>query len=376
LRVAGWLAVSEFVFESYDLGRIAMSLSNGAPNTYSAEEVASLCERIRERVKTLVVEHEELTIVADEFEQVLQCDPDPLREVWALFTACADVIIQLKHMLNPTGLPLHLTADGRVITQTFEGVTTFLTDIRGFTELTHSVTREWNISVFDVLSFCYFPHVTEVLETYGCHYLNYTGDGLLVLSRARLHDGGRVLLPSIDNAVICAIALTGVTNAIAATWKSLGLTMASGRWHETGLGLAYGDVQVGDPFVPYHNYRDKCADFNASFHKAIAEHAPYFQPRNDYSRRVRTIQALSTSINRASRLQDADKDAPDHTCMMISPDVARLCPPLQGYFECVGEAMLRGIGMVEICGIRRFANYDIPAIEAECLAYHAESVGS
>ncbi len=360
-------------FEVDAKGRVMLQPDENS-NSYSADAVSELCLRIRERVQSLVVEHEELTIVADEFEQIVRHEDDPLHEVWALFTACADVMIELKHMLNPTGLPLHLTDDGRVITQTFQGVTTFLTDIRGFTELTQNVSREWNLSVFDVLSFCYFPHVTEVLENYGCHYLNYTGDGLLVLSRDRLSPEGLCLLPSIDNAVICSIALTGVTNGIAETWRRQGLTMASGRWHETGLGLAYGDVQVGDPFVPYHDYRDKCAEFDATFHEAIAEHAPYFRPREKYTRRVRAIQALSTSINRASRLQDADKDAPEHTCMMISPDVDRLCPPLRGFFEVVGEAMLRGLGKVEICGIRRFAKYDIPAIEAECLAYHAALV--
>jgi class 3 adenylate cyclase len=342
-----------------------------SPKTYGRDEVVAVRSKIRNDIAQLAVEHEDLQLVIDEYEEVVHHEADPLADIGAIFQACHDVIVDLKHLLNPTGLPLHLSNDGRVVAHNFEGVTTFLTDIRGFTELSNHVCESWKISIFDVLSFCYFPHVTEVLERYGCHYLNYTGDGLLVLCRDRKDENDHVILPSIDNAVICSIALTGVTRAIADSWKAMGMCKADGHSHETGLGLSFGDVQVGDPFVPYRENDSKCAEFDRIFRERLPQVAKDFVPRESYSHRVRAIQALSTSINRASRLQDADKEAPNHTVMMTEEDVNRLSPPLRRYFERVAKITLRGLGTAEVYGIHRYDLYDVHAIERECLDYHA-----
>ena len=107
------------------------------------------------------------------------------------------------------------------------------------------------------------------------------------------------------------------------------------------------------------------------FRTIVAEQAPHFTPRQDYSWRVRGIHALSASINRASRLQDTDKSAPNHTCMMIPDDVARLCPPLRQRFERVGKRMLKGMGDVAVFGYHRYDKVDVPELAEACLAYYA-----
>jgi class 3 adenylate cyclase len=343
----------------------------GAEEVYAVAEVAELVARCRERIDRLADDHPELSIVRDDFEEVARHELDPLRELQSLLAATGEVFVSLKHLLNPTGLPLHMTDDGRVKTRVFQGVTTFLTDIRGFTELTRSVSEMWRLDIFDLLSYCYFPYLTEVLEGHGCHYLNYTGDGLLVLSQDRLDESGRVVLPSIDVAVLCAIDLTLVTSSIAEAWRKLGLTRPDGASHETGLGLAFGDVSVGDPFVPDHAYRGHCAEFDAIYRAEIARKAPHIHPSVDFSRRVRAIHALSPSINRASRLQDMDKLMPDHTCMMTAEDAERLCPPLRRRFREVGDMHLKGIGVVNVHATLRHEPVDVPALVEECLAYHA-----
>src|SRR5205814_296357 len=160
-----------------------------------------------------------MLLVCDEFEDVVHHTTDPLTELEHLLEATDEVLLQLKHLLNPTGLPLHMTKDGRVRTQRFKEVATFVTDIRGFTEMPQYIHDRWGVSVFDVLSMCYFPHVTEVLDRYECHYLNYTGDGLLVLARQRVLEEGQVVLPSLDNAALCALELVAVTNCIAEAWQ-------------------------------------------------------------------------------------------------------------------------------------------------------------
>jgi class 3 adenylate cyclase len=262
-----------------------------------------------------------------------------------------------------------MSQDGRVVHRMFKDVATFVTDIRGFTELTENVTKQWGVSVFDVLSGCYFPQISELLERYGCHYLNYTGDGLLVLTTARKHPKECVLLPSLDNAVLCAMELTLLTNSIAEAWRRMGLVQASGDWHETGIGLASGDVAVGDPFVPDRTLNGKCAEFDQLLRSLLAERMPHFQPRTDFTWRVRSIHALSPAINRASRLQDANKLTARHSCIMTEADVNRLCPPLREWFEPVGTAKLKGIGEVQVFGFNRFVLMNVPELEKKCFEH-------
>src|ERR1043166_4146981 len=144
---------------------------------YAAAEVAHVCAHFRKTLAELVRQHPELAMVAEDFDEVVHHAADPLQEASSLFDACQDVFIELRHLINPIGLPVHLTEDGRVLTRTFQDVSAFVTDIRGFTEMTQNVETCWGVSVFDVLSTCYFPHVVDVLERHECHYLNYTGDG-------------------------------------------------------------------------------------------------------------------------------------------------------------------------------------------------------
>lgn len=343
-----------------------------AEKVYTASEVAAVVARSRHRFDHLADLHPELSYVRDEFEEIVHHRDDPLGELVALLSACEETFVALKHLLNPTGLPLHMTDDGRVLTRTFEGVTTFLTDIRGFTELTRNVADRWALPIFDLLSYCYFPYMTDILEGYGCHYLNYTGDGLLVLSRDVLDESGRRILPSLDNAVLCAIDLTLVTNAIGEAWGRLGLTRENGAPHETGLGLTFGDVSVGDPFVPDHSYEGHTAEFDEIFRAVLAEKAPHIRPMVDYGHRVRAIHALSPTINRASRLQDMDKLAPDHTIMMIAEDVERLCPALRRRFQHVGQMALKGIGIAEVHAVLRHEPVDVPALAADCRRHYAD----
>ena len=339
--------------------------------TYTAAEVAALCARFRKSFDDSARKHTELILVQDELEEVVRHDTDPLREMEALFNGCLEAFLELRHLLNPIGLPLHLTLDGRIKTFTFHDVAAFVTDIRGFTELTDNVAKRWGVDVFDVLSHSYFPHVVDVFERFECHYLNYTGDGLLVLSQARRDEKGQITLPSLDNAVLCALEMTLVTNCIAETWKRLGMVQASGTWHETGLGLSAGTVQVGDPFVPDRAATGKLAEFDELFRTLAAQAVPLFQPRRDFSRRVVGIHALSPVINRASRLQDVDKTAPNHTCMMTADDVESLCPPLRNRFERVGNMHLKGIGDADVFGFHRFEPVDVFALEKECREHYA-----
>lgn len=338
---------------------------------YAETEVLDLCARFRKSIDELVRQHPELSLVQEEFDDVAQHETDPLQDVASLFEACRESFVELRRLLNPIGLPVHLTEDGRILTRTFEEAAAFVTDIRGFTEMTQNVEQQWGVNVFDVLSYCYFPHIVDVLERYECHYLNYTGDGLLVLSLGRRDDSGRVLLPGLDNAVLCALEMTVVTNNIAEAWKRLGLVQSSGTWHETGLGLCSGSVHVGDPFVPDRLPTGKLAEFDELFRRLTAQSVSGFHPRSEYQRRIVGIHALSPVINRASRLQDVDKLAPKHTCMMTAADIEQLSPPLREKFERVGMMSLKGIGDVEVFGFHRYEPIDVPALEKVCRTYYA-----
>lgn len=335
-----------------------------------APDAAALCARFRDSMTDLVRQYPELVLVEDEFEAAIRHDADPLKEIASILGACRDVFIGLRHLLNPIGVPLRATADGRIQTLTLDNVATFVTDIRGFTELTENIGQRWGVNVFDLLSFCYFPHVVEVLNRYECNYLNYTGDGLLVLSRERKGKGGAIL-PGLDNSVLCALEMTGVTNCIAETWRRLGLVQSSGVWHETGIGLTSGTVQVGDPFVPDRNPSGKLAEFDTLFRSLVPQAAPSFQPRINYAQQIMGIHALGPVINRASRLQDTDKTAPDHTCMMTETEMKLLCPLLQERFERVGTIYLKGLGNADVFGFLRFEPVDVASLEKACWAYYA-----
>ncbi|KAI9003333.1 hypothetical protein DFJ74DRAFT_713562 [Hyaloraphidium curvatum] len=316
------------------------------------------------RARQVIARYPELELVSPVFDAASSSGGETTA---ALLEAYEGLLMQMKSLLNPTALPLHLGADRRVLTMEFDDVATFITDIRGFTELSRNVAERWGVKVFDLLSFSYFSQVTELLERWDCHYLNYTGDGLLVLTLGKKDDKGRTLLPSLDHAVLCALDLISLTNAIAEVWSRQGLVQSSGRWHETGIGLAAGDVQVGDPFVPDRDPTGRLAEFDRMLHAILAEKMPHFVPRRDFSGRVRAIHAMSPAINTASRLQDQDKSFPDHTIMMLDIDVEKLCPPLRTKFVRCGTVLLRGIGERAVFGVDRFARHDVPALMEECL---------
>ena len=357
-----------------DVGRLVncweMKMRPSKTKKYAESEVLDLCARFRKSIDEIIRQHPDLILIKEEFDGVVRHETDPLQEMASLFEACQKSFVELRHLLNPIGLPVHLSEDGRILTSTFDEAAAFVTDIRGFTEMTQNVEQRWGVNVFDVLSYCYFPHVVDVLERYECHYLNYTGDGLLGLSIGRRDEAGRVLLPGLDNAVLCALEMTAVTNNIAEAWKRLGLVQSSGTWHETGLGLCSGSVHVGDPFVPDRGPTGKLAEFDELFRRLSAESVSFFHPRTEYNRRIVGIHALSPVINRASRLQDVDKLAPEHTCMMSVADVERLSPPLRKKFDRVATMYLKGIGDVDVFGFHRYEQVDVPALDQECRAYY------
>src|SRR6202035_5273404 len=111
--------------------------------------------------------------------------------------------------------------------------------------------------------------------------------------------------------------------------------------------------------------------FDSLFRTLVAQSVPFFHATQDYKRRVVGIHALSGVINRASRLQDTDKTAPDFTCMTTAADVQALCPLLQARFQRVGSMNLKGIGDTDVFGLHRFDVVDVPALEKECRAYYA-----
>src|ERR1051326_5749064 len=85
-----------------------------AGKTYTATEVAQFSLAFRQKLRTLVEQHSELALARDEFNDVVHHAADPLQEIAALLDACLEVLLQLRHLVNPIALPLHMTEDGRV----------------------------------------------------------------------------------------------------------------------------------------------------------------------------------------------------------------------------------------------------------------------
>jgi class 3 adenylate cyclase len=280
---------------------------------------------------------------------------------------------QLDHLINPIGLPLQVTDNGRIATKTFENVAVLLTDIRGFTELGNRLVEEWNLTVFDFLSYCYFPLLVEVLENFGCHYLNYTGDGLLIVGEAQVDQKTGQKLAALDNMVLCAFQLVEVSDLIAKVWAEMGLKQKSGVLHETGIGISFGRIEVGDPFVPDHLATGKLLEFQTLFGRKINTQGHHWKPRKNFRDRIRGIHALGPVINLASRLQDTDKRVPDHTCMIEKADCERLSPPIRKLYETLGMVKLPGLGEREIFGVRRKSIRNIEKLKNACLRVELSS---
>lgn len=331
------------------------------------------------KVKDLLLEHQRQIEKLSTKSQALALVVQELRRyssnfgenedstIESILGAWTESIGQLEHLINPIGLPVGITKDGRIETRTFENVAVLLTDIRGFTSLSHTVVNEWKITVFDFLSYCYFPIIAEVVEDYGCHYLNYTGDGLLIMGQERLDPATGKNLSALDNITLCALQLVEVTTAISQVWADMGLMQNSGVFHETGIGISFGRVEVGDPFVPDRSFDGKLLEFQKRFATYQNSHNHHWQARNNFKDRVRGIHALGPTINLASRLQDTDKRMPNHTCIIEKSDCERLSPSLKKLYESLGTVTLPGLGDCEVFGMPRKNEPDLIKLREACL---------
>lgn len=325
-------------------------------------------------MQNLASAHPELTIAQQTFSHALRREGErALPEVLnAIFDAHRSILLQLKNVINPTGLPLRVTEDGRIKSHEYRSAAVISTDLEGFTEMAFSVPRIGDTNIFDVLSYTYYPHLMEVLRKHDCHLYSFAGDGTLIISREEMGDGGRVLLPALDNAVLCVADAYVILDLVAQVWQQQGIQNPDGTPKRTRFGVKFGPVTMGDALAPDDKPRGMCAKFGELFGVIVPLNAPHYGPPEDFSMRIWGVHGLSIIQNQAARLQSALEDR-DHICILMREDVQQLCSPLQKLFDPLGRRALKGVaGDIDIYGMRKVPGTAITELERTCRAYYQE----
>lgn len=336
--------------------------------------IDGLVQQHRKEVHALPEEHRELTIAKALFEHALaQQGESPTTEqvIAAIFRAHLSTLLQLKSVINPTGLPLDVTPDGRIKSRTFRSSAVIATDIEQFTKMAFDVPRVGDTDIFNLLSYTYYPHLMEVLKKHHCHLYSFAGDGTMILSFEQRDEHGRVVLPALENAVLCVADASVVLSLVSQVWQEQKLHMPDGRPRRTRFGIKFGSVTMGDALAPDANPQGMCAAFNERFRQLVSEHAPYYGPPQDFSMRIWGVHGLGIIQNQAARLQTVLDEHPEHVCVLMREDVEQLCPPLLKRFDPLGRHSLKGIeGEVDIYGLRPVPATDVVPIEQACRVYY------
>ncbi|MBI3331671.1 hypothetical protein HYZ99_01795 [Candidatus Peregrinibacteria bacterium] len=315
-----------------------------------------------------------LTIVSDLLHHALPPNEDTVNTLQvsqSMVQAMESVIRQLQNVVNPTGLPLEATPDGRILSRTFRSAAVIATDLEGSTPMAADIPRVWDTIPFDVLSYTYYPHLMEVLRKYNCHLYSFSGDGTLIMSREALDPKGRVLLPALDNAVLCVAEAHLVLDAVAETWKELGMHGPEGKPIRTRFGVKLGSVTFGDALAPDGNPRGMCADFNERFKKVIADRIPQYGPPEDFSMKFWGIHGISPAQNEAARLQNAGKKCPDKICTLTAEDMQQLCSPLQKLFSRIPGVVMQGYE-ADVWGMEEVQADDLGRLAHDCKQFYQD----
>jgi class 3 adenylate cyclase len=336
---------------------------------YTKSELIAQLSRFRRMLMDLVEGKPNLAFVRKVIEgQLLEAEDNPLMAVRGSYSGVVKAVQAFEHILDPLRANQEITLDGTFKTQSKHGVGVTITDIRGYTAMTRKLRkREDGLRVGRLLKNTYFPHLMHVYDKHQLHYTNYTGDGILAYSETRVDALGRPELPALDNTMFANVEAVGVTESIGESWKrasNLRLMQTDGNTNETGFGCSFGDIEILDPLVPdAEDPEGIFTEFNQIFREVLLKRAPDFEPRIDFKSIMRSCHATGEPLNEAARMQDADKELPEHTMISSEETIDQLfCKKsIASLFERkIATKKPRGLGRtISLAGVSRGRQIDM-----------------
>lgn len=264
-------------------------------------------------------------------------------EVTVLVEALASTLVDAKHLINPVGEDFKLDADGAIETIERDAVVMF-TDIRNFTPLDEKLGKDTH----SFLNVNYYFWAMQIIQKYGGKVANMMGDGMMVY----FTDSDE--MDKCTAAVLCAEDLSKLTNSLAELFKAYGYGDDE-KSHWTGIGLATGEVKIGDLISKNRNALES-SDQVKSVHndvvKMVKAQFPELKPETGEGS-VASVEVIGGAANRAARIEAQCKGFGADILMEQSVRDG-LHPGLAKKFDDVGSANLKGVSAkASLFGVRR-----------------------
>ncbi len=264
-------------------------------------------------------------------------------EILVIVEGLLESMVSLKDLINPVGEDLELDENGNIRTKEVDAVV-MVTDLRNFTPLTTN--EKIGGEIFAFLKLNYFVYLREVIKRHHGKILNHTGDGLVIYF-TDTKDSSKE-----ENSIACSREINDLTNLANEVWHNTG-TVNEEDNHETGIGLAWGTIRIGDILTLSKEEREGGADI-LSIQKAFEAEAVKISPwiedmhenrnKGDVSRLV----GMGEPINLAARLESISKKFPHYTGFIRESQFVKLPEDLMLQFEALEPISLKGVSSTEM----------------------------
>lgn len=253
-----------------------------------------------------------------------------------------NVIRNYKSLFNTFDEDLRGNAEGG-IEKTVMKVPVVATDIRKFTEFTHLFQSDAS----DYMRLGYFTLILPIIQQYHMKIIDNEGDALMLYCHDQKDATGKIILSSVENAVLFSLELNRETNNIARRFRErLNFGEPTSVHFNSGIGIAYGSLSLLDAFDENPLIRGVMATVRSDIQNRMAAENPDLLQKLE--RKIMLI-VLGEVLNEAARLQALDKneegkaDPEQHNIFISNRAMMHVDENLRKDFVSYGSHLLKGL---------------------------------